>query len=56
MYLEDVIDILKKAERLGNEKDDPEGTRYIMLSDTLANKMIEGLEEELVRDVDLIDR
>jgi hypothetical protein len=36
---------LKKANREGNEEDDPEGTRYIMISDRLATKMSEKLKE-----------
>jgi len=39
-----VLDILEKAPRLGSDKDEPEGTRYIIISDTLAKKMIAALE------------
>ena len=39
----DVIEILKRAQRLGSPTDEPEGTRYIRISDTLASEMIEAL-------------
>jgi hypothetical protein len=37
--LRDVYFILKTARREGAEKDEPEGARYIQISDTLANLM-----------------
>ncbi len=42
----DVRKILKSAERQGTEEDVPEGSRYIVLSDTLANQMAEWLTPE----------
>ena len=42
-----LVDILKNADRLGTDKDEPEGARYIQISDTLANYMITQLEEYL---------
>lgn len=45
--IEEIIDILKRADRIGQEKDDPEGVRYIQISDTLANKIIKSLEDHL---------
>ena len=41
MNIDDVINILESAPRLGGEIDSPEGTRYIIMSDTLA-KLIAG--------------
>lgn len=37
--LNDVADELVQAFRYGAERDEPEGTRYIKLSETLANKI-----------------
>jgi len=45
MELKDIIHILKAAERQGADKDDPEGARFICISETLADKMIEALEQ-----------
>lgn len=45
--IQTLVDILKDAERLGTDKDEPEGSRYIQVSDTLANYMITQLEEYL---------
>lgn len=42
--IEEVIDVLKRAQRLGAEEDKPEGNRYIMLSETLVNLCISKLE------------
>lgn len=38
--LSDVVNILTNAERLGANKDKPEGARYIQLSETLVNELI----------------
>jgi hypothetical protein len=40
----DIILILENALRMGAEIDDPEGVRYIQLSDTLAQKIISTLK------------
>ena len=40
-----LLDVLKIAKRIGYRTDDPEGVRYIQLSDTLVNMMINSLEE-----------
>ncbi len=45
--VEEVIEVLKNAKRIGAEKDNPEGVRYIQISDTLANQLIEKLEKYL---------
>jgi len=37
--LHEIADMLDKAERIGADKDEPEGMRYIQLSDTLAKKI-----------------
>ena len=39
----EVIQILYKAERIGAETDEPEGSRYIQLSETLVLQMVAGL-------------
>lgn len=44
--LDFVIEALKKAKRLGSDVDMPEGSRYIMLSETLVNKMISEIENQ----------
>ena len=44
MSLVEIIDGLKLAPRIGLDKDVPEGSRYIIISDTLTQKMIESLE------------
>ena len=43
MTPENIVEILKKAPRMGNSKDEPEGSRYIKISDTLANQMVDTL-------------
>lgn len=46
MKVSDVRKILKNTHRQGAEEDVPEGARYIVLSDTLANQMTEWLTLE----------
>jgi len=36
MKLVDIISIFRRAQRIGSTTDDPEGSRYIQISDTLA--------------------
>jgi hypothetical protein len=43
--LSDVAAILRDAPRIGAETDDPEGSRSIQISDTLAGKMAASLDE-----------
>ena len=45
---------LEDAPRHGGVIDDPEGSRYIMVSDTLANELVivMGVIEELLRSID----
>lgn len=45
MTLHDVLKILIEAERLGASTDEPEGTRFIQISDTLAKKMIDVIQD-----------
>lgn len=45
MNKEEVIKVLREAERLGEVNDQPEGSRFIILSDTLANAMAKALED-----------
>ena len=47
MNIDDVINILESAPRLGGEIDSPEGTRYIIMSDTLANLISETIKTYL---------
>lgn len=44
MKIEDVIRVLRNAVRQGDEKDEPEGSRYITISETLAEQMADCLE------------
>lgn len=44
MNINDITQILKNAPRMGAEKDEPEGTRFIQISDSLANKIAQELE------------
>jgi len=44
MNINDVIECLKGAPRIGRETDDPEGSRYIQISDTLAQHLIVALQ------------
>lgn len=40
------LNVLRMAPRVGAEKDEPEGSRYIQLSETLVNLMIAELTKE----------
>lgn len=42
--LKDVIQGLKDSERMGAEKDEPEGSRYVQISETALKQIIEILE------------
>jgi len=44
--IQKIIDLLEKAPRMGTDKDEPEGTRYIQISDTLAKEIVAQLKEE----------
>ena len=41
--IERVMFILREAYRMGTKIDEPEGNRYIKISDTLTNQMVESL-------------
>lgn len=40
LMIEDVLDVLKHTDRMGTDVDEPEGSRYIQLSETLVQEMI----------------
>lgn len=42
--LEDIKIALEAAPRIGEEEDEPEGVRYIQVSDTLAKRIVRTLE------------
>lgn len=42
--IDDVIQVLRETKRVGSLIDLPEGTRYIQISETLLDEMIEALE------------
>lgn len=43
--IDDIISMLETAHRFGAEIDEPEGARYIRLSETLVNQMISMLRQ-----------
>ena len=45
MNLTEIKDILERADRIGQPTDEPEGVRYIQISDTLTNEIINSLED-----------
>jgi|WetSurMetagenome_2_1015567.scaffolds.fasta_scaffold154388_3 hypothetical protein len=47
MTIKDIILILESADRQGSEKDEPEGTRYVQVSDTLLQKIIDVLKMKI---------
>lgn len=44
-FLEHIEQVLKTAPRMGEETDEPEGARYIQISDTLAKKLLDELAD-----------
>jgi len=40
-----VREALRCSRRMGADKDEPEGSRYIQISDTLARKMVKALKK-----------
>ena len=42
--IKEIADLLNRAERVGAELDDPEGMRYIMISDTCARMLADTLD------------
>ena len=42
--LKKISELLDNAKRYGTEKDEPEGSRYIQISDTLARQLSEDLK------------
>lgn len=47
MSLTEIVEMLRTAERQGAEIDQPEGSRYIQISNTLANRLADAIEKEL---------
>jgi len=45
MNIDEIIKCMREAHRFGSATDEPEGSRYILMSDTLSNEIIECLEE-----------
>jgi hypothetical protein len=45
LYLTALVTSLRRIPRLGKDKDMPEGTRYIQISDTLATEVADRLEK-----------
>ena len=43
----EIIEMYRLAKREGLETDTPEGSRYIKISDTLANRIVTSLEAHL---------
>lgn len=43
--LDETIKLLRTANRIGSEKDDPEGIQYIQISDTLAQHIASEIEK-----------
>lgn len=46
MSIQEIADSLEGAQRMGAEKDEPEGARYIRISDTLAVQIAQYLRAE----------
>lgn len=44
--------ILNSFERQGKDKDDPEGSRYICISDTLVKMMSDNIDRALFGEID----
>lgn len=51
MIIEELIELLRSAPRCGADKDDPEGKRYIIISDTLATDLADRLEKHTAGDL-----
>ena len=46
--IDTVIKILEESDRVGKPFDNPEGARYIMISETLADRMVVWLKDCVV--------
>ena len=44
--IRDIADAIRKTQRIGEEKDEPEGVRYIQLSDTIARRICLVLDRQ----------
>jgi hypothetical protein len=40
--LDAIIEVLRNADRIGKDVDEPEGSRYIQLSETLVRELLDG--------------
>lgn len=47
MPLEEVIDALERAPRQGAAADEPEGSRYVVISETALNRIVNELRKWL---------
>ena len=47
MRIKEVIDALERAPRQGGAADDPEGARYVVISETALNQIIRELRQVL---------
>lgn len=45
LSLDDILHVLRTADRVGLDEDSPEGSRWIQISDTLAKRMVKVLED-----------
>lgn len=45
----EILHVLKNAVRIGWREDNPEGNRYIQISDTYANELASRLESHLTK-------
>jgi len=45
MSIDEIIKCLREAHRFGSATDEPECSRYIVMSETLANSIADYLEE-----------
>lgn len=46
--LNKILHVLQAAPRQGDNQDEPEGVRYIQISDTLANELVTELRNHLL--------
>jgi hypothetical protein len=44
LVFDDVLFVLKDSTRMGTDVDEPEGSRFIVLSETLVQQMVKALE------------
>ena len=49
--IQEVVRVLEDATRLGEDVDEPEGARYIQISETLANEMVMHMTDQDGKDI-----